>query len=378
MRNRPGATFHHRFTYRYPIPAGRPSEKRIPAATLPMHTHLQPHQLPLPTRCQHILFGIELHTKPRRHRVAARHVSPEQEQTRRNGPTDDHRADSLPTALGYRTAVMLRPDRSAAPTHQSYPHQRLQTNTDSLDLRGRFPTSNAQPGAPQVWTTKAVLPRANRSHPLAVPHRHPSTGQRALHTPQPTQEAACSLSPPPCYKRTSYENSPAWEWQYMKQTSSTKPASSMLYILEICWWNFGDYPVDELSPQPSFDQPSQHHKNSLATEEKAKFHQHISKMYNMRHEAGGIFTVPDSGYLLVTVTLTSPFGRKVKWRTGSPTICWPGSRRNVTRWARVASSSGPSMSAKCLPIQIREPAPKGKNALRGSCFSRSGVNRSGS
>jgi hypothetical protein len=49
--------------------------------------------------------------------------------------------------------------------------------------------------------------------------------------------------------------------------------------LEICWWNFGDYPVDELSPQPSFDQPSQHHKNSLATEEKAKFHQFHSKMY---------------------------------------------------------------------------------------------------
>jgi hypothetical protein len=51
----------------------------------------------------------------------------------------------------------------------------------------------------------------------------------------------------------------------------------------ICWWNFGDYPVDELSPQPSFDQPSQHHKNSLATEEKAKFHQFHSKMYTMRH-----------------------------------------------------------------------------------------------
>src|SRR5579859_5431806 len=49
--------------------------------------------------------------------------------------------------------------------------------------------------------------------------------------------------------------------------------------LEICWWNFGDYPVDELSPQPSFDQPSQHHKNSLATEEKAKFHQFNSKIY---------------------------------------------------------------------------------------------------
>jgi hypothetical protein len=24
--------------------------------------------------------------------------------------------------------------------------------------------------------------------------------------------------------------------------------------------DFGDYPVDELSPHPSFDQPSQHHK----------------------------------------------------------------------------------------------------------------------
>jgi hypothetical protein len=42
--------------------------------------------------------------------------------------------------------------------------------------------------------------------------------------------------------------------------------------------DFGDYSVDELSPKPSFDQPSQHHKNSLATEEKAKFHQ-----FNPRH-----------------------------------------------------------------------------------------------
>src|SRR6266567_630237 len=52
MRNRPGATFHHRFTYRYPLPAGRPSENRIPAATLPMQTQRQPDQRPRPTRCQ--------------------------------------------------------------------------------------------------------------------------------------------------------------------------------------------------------------------------------------------------------------------------------------------------------------------------------------
>jgi len=50
--------------------------------------------------------------------------------------------------------------------------------------------------------------------------------------------------------------------------------------LELCWWNFGDYPVDELSPNPWFDQPSQHHKNSLTTEEKAKFHQFNSEIYN--------------------------------------------------------------------------------------------------
>jgi DNA-binding transcriptional ArsR family regulator len=40
--------------------------------------------------------------------------------------------------------------------------------------------------------------------------------------------------------------------------------------------------VDELSPNPSCDQPSQHHKNSLATEEKATFHQCNSKIYSLR------------------------------------------------------------------------------------------------
>ena len=60
------------------------------------------------------------------------------------------------------------------------------------------------------------------------------------------------------------------------------------------WWYFDAYLNDgsklaiTFRTKPIIDvgkalEPSQHHKNSLATEEKAKFHHFHSKMYNMRH-----------------------------------------------------------------------------------------------
>ncbi len=48
---------------------------------------------------------------------------------------------------------------------------------------------------------------------------------------------------------------------------------------------FAEYSVDELAPLPSCDLPSKPRKNSLSTEERAKFDQFHAKMYTSCSQA---------------------------------------------------------------------------------------------